>query len=143
MSELQNLAENEHPARRRGLLIKWTPAHSKAAAAPARPADERVSTTETTMTSTTTAHHAVAVGQGYWAVDWLPGRSLNTKQASAAIHLAAALRDCDNDPGAHGPLWAAALSLTLPEARGLAKMPCPSLLPNTMATVPAAEPQHV
>lgn len=37
-----------------------------------------------------TAHHARSVGDGWWAVSFLPGRTLTTQQAVAALQIAEA-----------------------------------------------------
>lgn len=37
-----------------------------------------------------TVHHARSVGDGWWAVSYLPGRTLTTQQAVAALQIAEA-----------------------------------------------------
>ncbi|GAB4588978.1 hypothetical protein [Nocardia sp. IFM 10818] len=46
---------------------------------------------ESLITSDQTEHRARSVGQGGWVVSWLPGRTITTEQAVAAIQLAEAV----------------------------------------------------
>ncbi|WP_174189867.1 hypothetical protein [Nocardia barduliensis] len=68
------------------------------------------------MTSTDTGHRARSVGQDYWVVSYLPGRTLSTVQARAALRVA---EELDALRG-----YAAALGLTVLELVGLAMMDC-------------------
>lgn len=43
------------------------------------------------ITSDQTEHRARSVGQGGWVVSWLPGRTITTEQAVAAMQLAEAV----------------------------------------------------
>lgn len=47
--------------------------------------------TSSIMTSDTTSHIARCVGDAYWVVSWLPGRTLTESQAMAAMTVAAAV----------------------------------------------------
>lgn len=58
------------------------------------------------------SHHAKSVGQGGWVVSFLPGRTLTTVQATAAIQVAEAAAEVEN--------LAMLIGLTAREAFGLA-----------------------
>lgn len=47
--------------------------------------------TSSIMTSDMTPHIARCVGDAYWVVSWLPGRTLTEPQAMAAMNVAAAV----------------------------------------------------
>lgn len=63
------------------------------------------------ITSDQTSHSARSVGQGGWVVSWLPGRTITTEQAIAAIQLAEAV----------SPLTALASMLGLPLCEAVGK----------------------
>ena len=63
------------------------------------------------ITSDQTNHSARLVGQGGWVVSWLPGRTITTEQAVAAIQLAEAV----------SPLTALASMLGLPPCEAVGK----------------------
>ncbi|MBF6238693.1 hypothetical protein IU474_16715 [Nocardia otitidiscaviarum] len=48
---------------------------------------------ESLIRSDQTEHCARSVGQGAWVVSWLPGRTVTTEQAVAAVQLAEAVAD--------------------------------------------------
>lgn len=63
------------------------------------------------MTSDQTEHQAKSVGDGGWVVSFLPGRTLDAQQATAAMQVADIASDLES--------WARLLGLTGPEAVGL------------------------
>ncbi|MEU4345357.1 hypothetical protein AB0H00_29590 [Nocardia sp. NPDC023852] len=69
------------------------------------------------MSSEQTGHMARYVGDGRWAVDYLPGRQLTKEQAVNAMKVAVASSH-QREVGR----WAASLGLTAAEAVGLAAM---------------------
>ncbi|MEC3915519.1 hypothetical protein [Nocardia sp. CDC160] len=50
-----------------------------------------IQVTHSLITSDQTQHRARSVGQGGWAVSWLPGRTITTEQAVVAMQLAEAV----------------------------------------------------
>ena len=62
-----------------------------------------------------TVHHARAMGEGWWAVSYLPGRTLTTQQAVAALQIAEA--------AVESALLTPLLGLTTLEAVGFALWP--------------------
>ncbi len=84
------------------------------AAAPAIPS---VQEADGHLTSEATRHHADYVGDALWVVDWLPGRQLTRKQATAAMRIAIAPERLEVER------WAAQLGLTAAEARAFAALP--------------------
>ncbi|MFE3196298.1 hypothetical protein ACFXHA_45385 [Nocardia sp. NPDC059240] len=73
-----------------------------------------IQVSESLITSDQTEHRARSVGLGGWVVSWLPGRTITTEQAVAAMQLAEAV----------GVLtaWAAILGLPPCEAVGKAML---------------------
>nr|WP_082940358.1 MULTISPECIES: hypothetical protein [unclassified Nocardia] len=63
------------------------------------------------MTSDQTGHQATCVGGGRWVVSFLPGRTLDAQQATAAMQVADITTDLES--------WARLLGLTAGEAVGL------------------------
>lgn len=63
------------------------------------------------MTSDQTEHLATSVGDGGWVVSYLPGRTLDTQQATAAMQIAEVATDLES--------WARLLGLTAREAVGM------------------------
>lgn len=92
----------------------WTLEIWRRAASPVIPV---VRVVEGHMVSEATEHHADYVGQGWWVVDFLPGRQLSEEQARAAMRIAIAPERPEVDR------WAAALGLTAAEARAFVAMP--------------------
>ncbi|MBF6411443.1 hypothetical protein IU439_30850 [Nocardia farcinica] len=92
----------------------WTPEVWRRAAAPTIPA---VVEADGHLVSEATEHHADYVGQGWWVVDFLPGRQLSEEQARAAMRIAVAPQQLEVER------WAAKLGLTAAEARAFVAMP--------------------
>jgi hypothetical protein len=73
-----------------------------------------VHVTRSLICSDHTDHQALSVGQGRWAVSYLPGRTLDTTQAVAAVQVADSLAEMR--------AWAGLLGLTPLEAMGQAML---------------------
>ncbi|WP_231390337.1 hypothetical protein [Nocardia sp. CNY236] len=68
------------------------------------------------MSSDRTTHHARSVGQGRWTVSFLPGRTLTTDQAVAALRAAEEIDGVQR--------LARAVGLTAAELAGMAAVEC-------------------
>jgi hypothetical protein len=75
------------------------------------------------MTSAATRHRAWTIGNGWWDVDFLPGRHFDHADALRAMRIAAAVHDrADTDPAQLDQLWTRSLGMTAREAIGYACM---------------------